>query len=43
MKSNKTKISAVAAAVVLSVTTATSVGAAVSAQESTGMPNTALA
>lgn len=43
MKSNKIKIGAVAAAVALSVTTAVSVGAAVSAQESTGMSNTTLA
>ena len=43
MKSNKIKIGAVATAVALSVTTAVSVGAAVSAQESTGMSNTTLA
>ncbi|MEI3551900.1 MAG: hypothetical protein V8Q17_04850 [Acutalibacteraceae bacterium] len=43
MKNKKVKIGAVATAVALSVTTAVGVGAAVSAQESIGMPNTALA
>lgn len=43
MKNKKVKISVVATAVALSMTTAVSVGAAVSAQESTGIPNTAMA
>ena len=43
MKNKKVKISVVATAVALSMTTAVSVGAAVSVQESTGIHNTALA
>ena len=43
MKNKEVKISVVATAVALSMTTAVSVGAAVSAQESTGIPNTAMA